>query len=346
MAAKQRIDYIDLMKGIVIMLVLMIHFDIEFGNHIDDMLLYVRMPVYIFLSGLFYSNYSSFKELVIKKTNKYIIPLIFFSIPALVLYSSSLPYASIPQFKSDVYYLITTLDFVNANPALWFLKLLFLLAMLCYAFERVLYRLKSVYKLAIAAIVSGLWHIVSGAIYREYYAGEWFMKLLIDSDISPALTVFVIYYFAYTVRLIVLRDNHDKRAMTAILPIAVGVLYLFADSNVYFALGLFGNNYFKALMASLAGIYIVYYVCYMIRHLPYLSYVGRYSLVVLCTHLIVSFCMEEYLNICSAHFRFAIVVATAPALIWLLTRYMPHFTAQKDLIRLNEKGKIKISFTD
>ena len=73
MAAKQRIDYIDLMKGIVIMLVLMIHFDIEFGNHIDDMLLYVRMPVYIFLSGLFYSNYSSFKELVIKKTNKYII---------------------------------------------------------------------------------------------------------------------------------------------------------------------------------------------------------------------------------------------------------------------------------
>ncbi|MGN0214134.1 MAG: acyltransferase family protein [Muribaculaceae bacterium] len=346
MAVKQRVEYVDLMKGITIIAVLMIHCDIVFGNHIDNMLLYVRMPVYIFLSGLFYSNYSSFKELIIKKTNRYIIPLIFFSVPALGLYSFSLPYASIPQFKSDVYYLITTLDFVNANSSLWFLKMLFLLAVLCYAFEKVFKRYNVAIKLLLAVTISGLWHIEAKYIYESYYKGDWSLKLLIDSDISSTLTVFVIFYIAYTIRSFVLRDNHNKLIMTVILPFAVAILYIFADENVYFALGLFGENYFKALMASLAGIYIVYYVGYMIRYLPYLSYLGRYSLVVLCTHTIITFIMQKYLNMSNMDVVFAVIVITAPAVIWLFTRYLPHFTAQKDLIKIQDNGKVKISFMD
>ncbi|MGM9803879.1 MAG: acyltransferase family protein [Muribaculaceae bacterium] len=346
MALKQRVEYIDLMKGITIIAVLMIHCDIMFGNHVDNMLLYVRMPVYIFLSGLFYSNYSSFKVLIIKKINRYIIPLVFFSIPALVLYSFSLPYASIPQFKSDVYYLITTLDFVNANATLWFLKMLFLLAVLCYAFEKVFKRCHITIRLLIAFTISGLWHIVAKDIYRAYYKGDWFLKLLIDSDISSTLTVFVIFYIAHTIRSFVLRDNHNKLIMTFLLPFAVAILYVFADENVYFAMGLFGDNYFKALIASLAGIYIVYYISYMIKYFPYLSYVGRYSLVILCTHLIITFILQKFLNISNMLVIFAVIIVTAPAVIWLLKRYLPHFTAQKELIKIQDNGKVKISFVD
>lgn len=55
---KSRIEYIDLMKGICITLVVLIHCKISFDNeHIVNMLEHLRMPLYFFLSGLFFKKY-------------------------------------------------------------------------------------------------------------------------------------------------------------------------------------------------------------------------------------------------------------------------------------------------
>lgn len=54
---KQRIEYIDLMKGVCITLVVMFHSGITFhDNLIDPMLRVFRMPLYFFLSGLFFQK--------------------------------------------------------------------------------------------------------------------------------------------------------------------------------------------------------------------------------------------------------------------------------------------------
>ena len=44
--------------------------------------------------------------------------------------------------------------------------------------------------------------------------------------------------------------------------------------------------------------------------------------------------------------EFVIVMITAPILILVFTRYLPHFTAQKELIKVNDNGKIRINFSD
>ena len=73
---KQRIEYIDIAKGICIILVVYAHIDTtildyKIGIFFDSF----RMPLYFFLSGLFFKQYSGIFEFTIKKINNLIVPL-------------------------------------------------------------------------------------------------------------------------------------------------------------------------------------------------------------------------------------------------------------------------------
>ena len=56
MAEKQRVEYIDLIKGIAIILVVAGHCSLPLPEHMRNMLQHARMPLFVFLSGLFFST--------------------------------------------------------------------------------------------------------------------------------------------------------------------------------------------------------------------------------------------------------------------------------------------------
>ena len=348
MAEKQRVEYIDLMKGIVILLVVIGHCSLSLPEHLRHMLAFARMPLFVFMSGLFFSTYGgSFKQLLVKKLSKLMVPYITFKLVFVMLLPFTNEYFSIGMLKSIVYQFLTKADIGSLNTPLWFLVLLFVLALLGYGAECLLKKHPKLVRLGVVTAVSFV-----AFLYNNY---------LWDScpeDVSPdricflykicliqALILLPLYYAAYLFRDKILCP-HKPLYMWLMLPIALVVWYFMVDGPVWHFGGYFPRNYIKLWLVQLAGIYVVYFVGYMLKRVPYLSYVGRYSLVVLVTHIIVIKFSETTLHIHDGYAHVAIVFATAPALIWLLTRYMPHFTAQKDLIRLDEKGKIKISFTD
>lgn len=75
-----RIQYIDLAKGLCITLVVLYH--IYFHLHdippIIKSLSLFRMPLYFFLSGLFFKEYEGFLGFLLRKINKLLIPFAFF----------------------------------------------------------------------------------------------------------------------------------------------------------------------------------------------------------------------------------------------------------------------------
>lgn len=73
---KERIEYIDLMKGICIILIILLHNNILFTENVNDMLKNMRIPLYFTLSGLFYKEYNGFYDFITRKFNKLIIPFI------------------------------------------------------------------------------------------------------------------------------------------------------------------------------------------------------------------------------------------------------------------------------
>lgn len=81
---KKRIQYIDLAKGFCIILVVAYHVNKAF--HFKqfplfwDTLSVFRMPLYFFLSGLFFKEYEGFFGFSLRKVNKLLIPFFFFHI--------------------------------------------------------------------------------------------------------------------------------------------------------------------------------------------------------------------------------------------------------------------------
>ncbi|MGN0230071.1 MAG: acyltransferase family protein, partial [Muribaculaceae bacterium] len=79
-----RIEYFDLMKGICIILIVAFHVDSDnmFPRQVNSMLQSFRIPMYYFLSGIFFKTYNGFLDFVRRKTNNIIIPLLFFTLLA------------------------------------------------------------------------------------------------------------------------------------------------------------------------------------------------------------------------------------------------------------------------
>lgn len=79
---KTRIEWIDLAKGICMILVILGHSDSLMkwlGLYEESMCLtYVRMPFYFILSGLFFKDYGSLVFFIKKKINHLLIPYIIF----------------------------------------------------------------------------------------------------------------------------------------------------------------------------------------------------------------------------------------------------------------------------
>lgn len=147
----QRIDYVDLVKGITILWIIWQHTDCpDFGNF--------RMPVFFFASGIFFkiSNLSVFIQ---KRWKAIIIPFFFFyiiSIPLSFL-KDWWDFHSIHAFDwnrvYDIFKVTNDRAFLSLNWTLWFLLALFfiqILALFIFRFNRKI--------IAVSCLLSLLFH--------------------------------------------------------------------------------------------------------------------------------------------------------------------------------------------
>ena len=82
----RRIDFVDLTKGVCIILVVMAHVGGAFEQlDTNSMLSCFRMPLYFFISGVFFKSYEGLLGFILRKINKLIIPFLFFNLSAFLM---------------------------------------------------------------------------------------------------------------------------------------------------------------------------------------------------------------------------------------------------------------------
>lgn len=82
----RRIDFVDLTKGVCIILVVMAHVGGAFEQlDTNSMLSCFRMPLYFFISGVFFKSYEGLLGFILRKINKLIIPFLFFYLSAFLM---------------------------------------------------------------------------------------------------------------------------------------------------------------------------------------------------------------------------------------------------------------------
>lgn len=298
------------------------------------------MPLYFILSGLFFKEYG-FKTFILKKTNKLLIPYIFFYVVTGVL----IPVAVYRFFRhSIVFYsgygleaiLSIFSERVICNPSIWFLLCLFEVNLLFYLLYFIAERFKhSTFILGILSFAVGMF-----GLFLAY------KRIKLPYFIDSSFTAVAFFFFGYFLR------NHTSILTTGNTrkTVCLSVVFLLVSAFAihffnYCLLSMFENTAgglkgcAQVYPYGVMGTMSVLLLSKMIGKIPVLTYLGRYSIIVLCTHVYVLHFVNHYIRIAEGTILrlfivFLITVAGCLVLIPLFKRYLAYFTAQKDLIRI------------
>lgn len=327
---KNRIEYIDLMKGICIILIILLHNHIHSSNDsINDILRNMRIPLYFCLSGLFFKEYNGFCDFITRKFNKLIIPFIFFAYFPYALCEIGLNYE-----RSIKTYLLMSI--IPYNYPLWFLRCLFVTYILYFLFHKITKRLSlTVQTISIFLIAFFTYTIIQNLTIP--------IKIL-ENSIFNIITAFIALPFFHIASIVrrkgFLSQNISNKYIIVLFIIFFFIWILTFQNNIDYRTIQFGKNFVFLYASALGGTGCVWCIAYIIKKMFYISYIGRYSLIALGPHypLILLF---NSMGIHNKYIVFLCILIVMPGVIYVFKKYFPYMTAQKDLF-VYKDGKFKL----
>lgn len=333
----KRIEYIDLAKGFCILLVVFSHVSHFF---IDDYygkeaISSFRMPLYFFLSGLFFKSYNNFLDFFIRKTNKLLIPFLFFYAVTSVILPNICYYLGSDLYDRECTGIDTLWSFIHpermANRPIWFLWCLFLMNIIFYKIYEIANRSHK-YNNAILILVT-IFIGISG--YYLYYLG-----IDLPGYLDSAMTALPFFMFGYFFRArtnILYPNKYDKYNLLFAFLCLLFILFL--GKSVIFESNNFGDvSLLRMYSTGLIGTLFILFFSKYIKQLPIISYCGRYSIIILVFHypilkVVKPYIIQLQLNAWgSIILLWSIIIGINIGLIWLCKMYLPHVCAQKDII--------------
>lgn len=330
MKDEKRIEFIDLIKGICIILVVMAHIGGSFeqmDNH--HIIASFRMPLYFFISGIFFKSYEGFVGFFIRKINKLMIPFTFFYIGAFmakyIIWKVTPGAFQMPVEWSDLFVVFSRHDLIDFNPPIWFLIALFNCNILFYCIHSL--RKKHLPLMFILSVLIGATGFVLGKEHIE-------LPLYID----VAMTALPFYVSGFWIRRynFFLQPHRFDKLIPCYIILALIIMYYTASP-----LGMRTNNFFDAnifgfYISAFAGIFVMMLIGKQFKKAPVISYLGRYSVVTLGIHSFVLHVANKFFGeMIRSEWLLAIVLlivvlGVSLAFTPVIVKIMPQFVAQKD----------------
>lgn len=340
---KERIEFIDLAKGICILLVMILHL-IPTSLRISNLLNLecLRMPLYFCLAGMFFKDYGSFKNLFLKKTSNILIPFIAWYVISYAIY-----YIALLTIMSDIEDKYHYLDLFRGDPTynrpIWFLLCLFWSSLIFDLIFRITKNWWIELTLICLCALGGVVWSKSGLPNYLYF--------------GTCLTSMPFYFLGYTLkRSLILAPNDISKKEYAIMGACfIGFMIIACYpslraryqyvTNEFASEGSVLLTYFSCIMVVVA----VLFLCKKIKKISYISYLGRYSIIVLVTHMLFGSVVGKTLakiNIFATHEKtlhflvFIIVFLMMFVAIPIFKTYLPYITAQKDIFSTISKVSV------
>ncbi len=317
---EQRVEFIDLAKGMCILLVVMGHCKI--ANNVPGFEI-VRMPFYFIISGLFFKTYGYFFSFFIKKTNRIAIPFFFFMVTSIILDYVFAIMSNDPSGMPNLYRILFGLEDL-VNIPIWFLAALFWSGIFMYL---VFMTIKN-HTLRIITIVA--------LGFLGYALGHY--QIPSPFSMFTGLTALPYYGFGYYLaKGPILHPNRYDKYNGVFVVVLYGASYFLSQMIDPAKFDLRVNLFDSPLLFYVLGItstLTLLLLCKIIKQIPILTYIGRYSIIVLCTHFLFAIFVSRLLLISSNLVLLIAVLALSIASIPLCKKIIPWFVAQKDLIKV------------
>ena len=326
--SQNRIEFIDLAKGICILLVVLGHCGVPINIPGLEI---VRMPLYVILSGLFFKDYGGGYNFFIKKTNKILIPFLFFYLigcAAFYALKTFAPQLAVTEARG-IFDIFDNRQFFNGP--IWFLLCLFWCNIIfCQITLNVK---KDSARISLVALLG----------FIGWLLGE--KGVFVPMFIDVALTALPFFAFGYYLKKSeILYPNKMDRYNILFAILFWGAAYLLTRTTEYrLSFHYNGLEGWSTYFISITSVLAVLFLCKTIKHIPFVSYCGRYSIVLLCVHHMIYRPLMVLLPktgvaLLSDNWTIAIITLLLSALcIPVCKKLIPWFIAQKDLIKLPQK---------
>lgn len=322
--AQKRIEFIDLAKGVCITLVVLGHCGVPINIPGLEI---VRMPLYFILSGLFFKDYGGGLNFFIKKTNKILIPFLFFYLVGYAVHYGIKVFA--PQLlvtdAGGILDIFTNRQFFNGP--IWFLLCLFWCNII---FSQITINVKKEsLRVTIVAILG----------FIGWFLGQ--KGVFIPMFIDVALTALPFFAFGYYLKKSeILYPNRLDRYNIVFAILFWCIAYILTRTTEYrLSLHYNGLQGWSTYIISIASVLSALFICKTIKYIPFVSYCGRYSIVLLCVHHMIYrplmvLLPKTSVELLSNRWSIAIITLLLSALcIPVCKKLIPWFIAQKDLIK-------------
>lgn len=340
LSVKKRIDYIDLAKGICILLVISIHLDryhlVYFNDRINDAFFSFRMPLYFIISGLFLrlGGIHDFRFFLEKKINRLLIPLVFFTtltnIYNYVCYHLHLH----ANFKLCSTFLMAMDESYSGGVIGWNNGPIFFVFWL---FE--CYMIMAILNLMFNGNIVKMWFTVMTISFIGYNC-----QLPATIDTAMTCTPFVLIGLTIRKKTNLLTCELTKK-QSFILPfialMLIGILIVIHPGRNLFYDNRYGTSWIEVYLYGIIGTLAILMIAKSIVRIPFVSYIGRYSIVILGVHQIILedtyrlFNKLGFSNVMCEISVFVVVLALSTLAIPLFIKYVPKFCAQQDLLKIN-----------
>lgn len=284
---QNRLKSIDVAKGICILIVLILHAIGQYGKSgfwgETGMNMY-KLSLFFFVSGMFFSSTDSIKTFIQKKIEKLLVPFLFFYILTVIISPTIFYYWG--GFRFNSFFGISLYDFfiqpfiseVSANGPLWFLWCLLLMNMYYLIITKIALKFSSFdnIKYYLSFLVGGI------GIFLAYKGIN--LPANIDSAMS-ALPFFSLGDLAFRNSDIL---NESKCHNNKFIFFSICILFIiniFAYPVDYRSNTFEGLGYVLAYPFGIIGTISVITISKKLSHCKFLNYCGRFSLVILCTHI-------------------------------------------------------------
>lgn len=281
---KVRLSYIDVAKGLAIIMIVYQHVLTYFDgyNQMEQYMQGFRIPLFFILSGCFFKTYSDASEYTKRKINTLLVPFVFFYLLFTVLMPNvlyAIGYQGLRQVDSLGW--SSLLNFWvgrgYSNNPVWFLLALFWVSMLFYVFKKLSERCRCSYLcLGLLSVIAGLCGVACGHVgIRECM------------NMDCALTAMPYYYFGYVMKTKTdVMENMPSRWLCLISALlCFVVVYLISPGCDYLA-NMYSWKVVPALyVTGIVGTIGVVLVANILQKSSLLKFYGKNTLTILCMQM-------------------------------------------------------------
>lgn len=309
--AKDRLDFLDICKGLGILLVILGHI-YEPNSRVGIWIYSFHMPLFLIVSGILlnYKNTvgKNIKSVIISRIQGLLVPYLIFEFIAIVIYLLVKETLTLTTLRYTV--IDSLIVYYCRAGATWFLPCLFIAELLFIIMKKVI---KNDKLLICSSLIIYLIPFV-------FTTDNHYINLIYKS--FDALGFIVFGYYGYE-RI----NSTDMKVKNMVFILFISIVLSQINGAVALNGMEFGNCLFYSIDAILGSMFIIF-ISKKIDN-KYLKYIGKNTLIILCTHLIIQRYFIDVLTGKNRYFYldglaiFIVVCIIEIPIIEIINRYFP-----------------------